>query len=392
MPLVKPKEKETQDNFISRCMSDPKSKEEFPNQSQRLAVCNSLFEGGKSMDEKYHKKPKDKEKEKDKRKARVGKDEYDNPGEAAARAKEIGCSGIHTHDTPDGKIFMPCKTHSDYMNALAKDKDDEKYGSMRKKPKDKKEEEKDCECDSGNEKCQCDYSDYDELNDKDWVDQSIADKGQRQVYECEIKTQGEAEGEFEGYASTFGNVDKGNDVVVNGAFRKSLRRRPYNKVKLLYQHRTDEPIGVFKGMREDDNGLYVKGQLAMGTQKGREVYELMKMGALDAMSIGFKADPKSQSYDERRRKRFLRDVDLMEVSLVTFPMNDKAVVHQVKGADRTIREWEVLLRDVGDLSRMESKVAAKAVVDALEQREVAEDFGDVLESIEKVKKVLTTNN
>ena len=64
MPLVKPKEKETQDNFISRCMSDPKSKEEFPNQSQRLAVCNSLFEGGKSMDEKYHKKPKDKDKKK----------------------------------------------------------------------------------------------------------------------------------------------------------------------------------------------------------------------------------------------------------------------------------------------------------------------------------------
>ena len=382
MPLVKPKEKETQDNFISRCMSDPKSKEEFPNQSQRLAVCNSLFEGGKSMDEKYHKKPKDKDKKKPKMKEEVAKDTYDNPGEAAARAKEIGCTGIHTRD---GK-FMPCKTHGEYMDAVSKD--DDKYG---KKPKDKKEEEKDCECDSGNEKCQCDYSDYDELNDKDWVDQSIADKGQRQVYECEIKTEGEAEGEFEGYASTFGNVDKGNDVVVNGAFRKSLRRRPYNKVKLLYQHRTDEPIGVFKGMREDENGLYVKGQLAMGTQKGREVYELMKMGALDAMSIGFKADPKSQSYDERRRKRFLRDVDLMEVSLVTFPMNDKAVVHQVKGADRTIREWEVLLRDVGDLSRMESKIAAKAVVDALEQREVAEDFGDVLESIEKVKKVLTTN-
>tara|TARA_Y100000015_G_scaffold13556_1_gene12996 strand:- start:697 stop:1749 length:1053 start_codon:yes stop_codon:yes gene_type:complete len=344
------------------------------------------------MEEKYHKKPKDKDKEKDKRKAKVGKDEYDNPGEAAARAKEIGCTGIHSHDSNGKTIFMPCKTHGDYMNALAKDKDDEKYGSMRKKPKDKKEDDYDCDCGAENEKCLCEHSDYDELDEKDWVDQSIADKGQRQVYECEIKTQGDAEGEFEGYASTFGNVDKGNDVVVNGAFRKSLRRRPYNKVKLLYQHRTDEPIGVFKGMREDENGLYVKGQLAMGTQKGREVYELMKMGALDAMSIGFKADPKSQSYDERRRKRFLRDVDLMEVSLVTFPMNDKAVVHQVKGADRTIREWEVLLRDVGDLSRMESKIAAKAVVDALEQREVAEDFGDVLESIEKVKKVLTTNN
>ena len=390
MPLVKPRAKEKQSDFISRCMSDSKSKEEYPNTKQRLAVCNSLFEGGKSMDEKYHKKPKDKDKEKDKnkRKAKVGKDEYDNPGEAAARAKEIGCSGIHTHDTPKGKIFMPCKTHQDYMDALSKDKDDEKYGGMRKKPKDKKE---DCGC-GGEHDCGCeDVKDYDELNETSWVDQSISDKGQRQVYECEIKAEGDEDGEFEGYASTFGNVDKGNDVVVLGAFRKSLRRRPYNKVKLLYQHRTDEPIGVFKSMREDENGLFVKGQLAMGTQKGREVYELMKLGALDAMSIGFKADPKSQSYDERKRRRYLKDVDLMEVSLVTFPMNDRAIVHQVKGADRTVREWEVLLRGVGDLSRMEAKAGAKALVESLEQREVANDFGDVLESIEKVKKVLTTN-
>jgi mannose/cellobiose epimerase-like protein (N-acyl-D-glucosamine 2-epimerase family) len=71
-------------------------------------------------------------------------------------------------------------------------------------------------------------------------------------------------------------------------------------------------------------------------------------------------------------------------------MNDKAVIHAVKGADRTIREWEDLLRDVGDLSRTEAKIAAKAVVDALEKREVSEDFGGLIESIEKVKKVLTT--
>ena len=49
-------------------------------------------------------------------KARVGKDEYDNPGEAGARAKEIGCTGVHSHDTPSGKVFMPCKTHDEYMN------------------------------------------------------------------------------------------------------------------------------------------------------------------------------------------------------------------------------------------------------------------------------------
>ena len=71
-------------------------------------------------------------------KEEVGKDSFDNPGEAAARAKEIGCTGIHSHDTPKGKVFMPCKTHSDYMNAIANDDDDEKYGKPHKKPKDKK--------------------------------------------------------------------------------------------------------------------------------------------------------------------------------------------------------------------------------------------------------------
>ena len=87
------------------------------------------------MEEKYHKKPKDKEKDKDKKKPKmkeeVAKDTYDNPGEAAARAKEIGCTGIHTRD---GK-FMPCKTHDAYLEAI--DKDDEKYGKPHKKPKDK---------------------------------------------------------------------------------------------------------------------------------------------------------------------------------------------------------------------------------------------------------------
>lgn len=290
-------------------------------------------------------------------KAKVGKDEYDNPGEAGARAKEIGCTGIHSHDTPKGKIFMPCKTHNDYMNAIAKNKED-------------------------------DLQDFEQLENPDLFDDSISVKGQRQVFECEVKATDEQEGTFEGYASTFNNVDKGNDIVVSGAFRKSLRRRPYQKVKLLYQHRTDEPIGVFESMKEDENGLFVKGRLAMGTQKGRESYELLKMGALDAMSIGFKADPKMQSYDERRRRRYLKEIDLMEVSLVTFPMNDKAIIHQVKGADRTIREWEDLLRDAGDLSRVDAKIGAKALITALEQREVEDDYGDVIEKIKKVKQLI----
>ena len=81
-------------------------------------------------------------------------------------------------------------------------------------------------------------------------------------------------GVFEGYGSMFGNTDLGNDVIEKGAFRESLLSRPPEKVKLLYQHKSDMPIGVFDEIREDSNGLYVKGRLALKTKAGQEAYEL----------------------------------------------------------------------------------------------------------------------
>lgn len=175
----------------------------------------------------------------------------------------------------------------------------------------------------------------------------------------------EEKGMFEGYGSIFGNKDLGNDVVEAGAFSKSLRKRKPNQVKLLWQHKQDQPIGVFEKITEDGDGLQVKGRLALGTQQGREAFELMKMGALDGLSIGYKADPDKQSYDERRRRRMLKEVDLMEISLVTFPMNPKARVTMVKACDKTIRDWETFLREEGEMSRSEAKVCAKALVNTL---------------------------
>jgi len=213
--------------------------------------------------------------------------------------------------------------------------------------------------------------DIKEMSDMDTLDQQEEDfmKGTLHVA-AEIKAlddeQGEAsKGEFSGYGSIFGNKDLGNDTVVKGAFAKSIARKGPKGVKLLYQHRSDEPIGVFDEILEDNKGLKVKGRLAMGTQKGREVYELMKMGALDGLSIGFRVDQKGYDYDERGKRRMLKEVDLMEISAVTFPMNPRARINQVKGADRTIREWEDELRDAFDLSRKEAKVAASAVCKAL---------------------------
>ena len=191
----------------------------------------------------------------------------------------------------------------------------------------------------------------------------------------------EEKGMFDGYGSVFNNKDLGNDVMLEGAFAKSLARKGAKGVKLLYQHKADEPIGVFEEILEDQKGLKVKGRLAMGTQKGREVYELMKMGAIDGLSIGYRVMPKGAAYDKRRKRRMLKEVDLMEISAVTFPMNTRARVQAVKSEQRTIREWEGFLRDEGGLSRSESKIAASAVSKALSQREVDTEQVDLVKNL-----------
>ena len=196
-------------------------------------------------------------------------------------------------------------------------------------------------------------------------------------------------GLFEGYGSVFGNKDLGNDVIEKGAFTKSIKRRTNKGIKLLYQHKSDMPIGVFDEIREDDHGLVVKGRLALKTQAGAEAYELLKMGALDGLSIGFRVNPSEVSYDKRNNKRMIKEVDLMEVSLVTFPMNPQATVRSVKGEQYSIREWEKGLRDAFNLSRSESKVAAKAVTDCFGQREV-DSSQELVDAIKNLTLTLKT--
>lgn len=208
-------------------------------------------------------------------------------------------------------------------------------------------------------------------------------------FEYKAEDDDEGKGSFSGYGSIFGNKDLGNDVVVEGAFAKSIGRKGARAVKMLYQHRQDEPIGVFDEIVEDRRGLKVKGRLAMGTQRGREVYELMKMGALDGLSIGYRVDPKGVDYDEKGKRRYLKSVDLMEISAVTFPMNPRARVQAVKGAERTVREWEELLRDAGSLSRNEAKAAASAVAKVLDQRDaVKEETPEVLDALTRFTNIL----
>lgn len=198
----------------------------------------------------------------------------------------------------------------------------------------------------------------------------------------------EEKGMFSGYGSIFNNKDLGNDIVLEGAFAKSIASKGPRGVKMLYQHKADEPIGVFDEIIEDKRGLKVKGRLAMGTQKGREVYELMKMGAIDGLSIGYRVAPKGADYDEKGKRRMIKEVDLMEISAVTFPMNPRARVSAVKGEQRSVRDWEAFLRDEGELTRSEAKVAANAVFKALDQREVGDEQKEVMDSITKLTSIL----
>ena len=138
-------------------------------------------------------------------------------------------------------------------------------------------------------------------------------------------------GEFVGYASTFNNVDSGNDVVMPGAFTKTLKRRPATQVKLLLQHDTSEPVGVIQSLEEDPKGLKVNGRLILQTTKGRETYELMKAGALDKFSIGYKT--LKDRFDRIKGVRFLEELDLFEISIVTFAMNMSATLSNIKGND-----------------------------------------------------------
>lgn len=156
---------------------------------------------------------------------------------------------------------------------------------------------------------------------------------------------------IEGYASLFGQVDQGSDVVQRGAYRGSLDRlaRARQRVKMLWQHDPAQPIGVWDEVREDDKGLWVKGRLLESTQKGREAAELIRAGAMDGLSIGYRT---KRAVKNDRGQRVLTELELWEVSLVTFPMLPSARV-AAKGRTPDAEEALRCIADVFNDARQE---------------------------------------
>lgn len=140
------------------------------------------------------------------------------------------------------------------------------------------------------------------------------------------------EGMVEGYASLFGEIDSARDMVMPGAFAQTLRMRGLRRIPMLFQHDPAEPIGVWLDLFEDSRGLKARGRLIEDVARAREVLALVRAGAIDGLSIGFRTV--RGRIDPRSRVRRLEQIDLWEISIVTFPLLTGARVRAVEKARR----------------------------------------------------------
>lgn len=138
---------------------------------------------------------------------------------------------------------------------------------------------------------------------------------------------------FGGYACLFLRADLSGDVIVNRAFDKCLSKTRPAQIKMLYQHDAMRPVGVWQNIKPTAYGLWVEGEITTRARLGKDIAALIRSGALDGLSIGFRARRAEKS---RLGQRHLKEIELVEVSLVTFPMQPKARVVKIKPGSQNI--------------------------------------------------------
>lgn len=202
-------------------------------------------------------------------------------------------------------------------------------------------------------------------------------------------------GQFEGYASTFGNTDSYGDVIEKGAFKETLKSG--RRVLMLDSHNPMAPIGKWLGLKEDDKGLYVKGEFTPGHSRAADVYAALKHGSVSGMSIGFRV-PKGGAVieeDDEGERRILKQIDLVEVSVVAMPANELAQVSGVK-ADVVLaieemeskRDAEMILREAGFSKSAALAFVSRAFRIARRESEI-DDVGEIKRILEQA---ITSND
>lgn len=187
----------------------------------------------------------------------------------------------------------------------------------------------------------------------------VSDIEYTKFFDFEMKAVDEKDGSFEGYASTFGNRDLQSDIVMRGAFARTLKESK-GKVPVLMGHQMSRIVGFGTHAEEDDKGLLVRGEFTLDSDEGRNAYATTRhaaaVGHKFGLSIGYGIAEGGYEIDERRGVRKLTDVDLYEYSLAAIPANTRARMTRVKAAGEklTVTEIEDILREQG-FSRADAK-------------------------------------
>lgn len=227
----------------------------------------------------------------------------------------------------------------------------------------------------------------------------------QRTYALEIK-EVQPKGAFSGYLSVFDVIDSYREVVAPGAFRNTLSKwkEKGRLPPLLWQHRPGEPIGPFTHMEEDKKGLYVEAQLLVDDiARAKEAYALLKAKVVGGMSIGFSINDNGEEYDSRAGIVVLKDIDLWEGSLATFPANEAAQVESVKGLQfidrirmRTsagqlpdIRDFEDSMREVFGFSHTKAKAIASLAIGQLRREVEGAQLFDAKQCLAAIKEFPT---
>ena len=342
---------ESEDEFISRCMSDEEAMADFPDEDQRFAVCISKWEG---------------------------KADGFSPTEAMAREAERGLAWREEFGRGGTEIGVARARDIKNRRNLSLDTVKRMKSYFARHEVDKQGQGWSPGEDGYPSAGRIAWALWGGDPGKSWAN-NIVDREEGKAMEpiqhkavsLTLKREPDQDGVFEGYASVFGIVDQGMDVVERGAFRKSLGSR---KVKMLWQHDMSQPIGVWDEIYEDERGLFVRGRLLKEVEKGREAMALLRAGAIDSMSIGYRTIEAVPEGDGRVRK--LTEVDLFEISLVTFPMLPDAKVTNVKSIT-TERDFERFLRDAGYSRKDAVAITLHGFKALLRQRDAGEDEAPV---------------
>lgn len=160
----------------------------------------------------------------------------------------------------------------------------------------------------------------------------------------EIEEKGLEEGRIKGLGAVYNNVDHGGDVILPGAFKSAIESG--KPIKMLWQHDPSEVIGVWDKLSDSAKGLQSEGRFIPGIQRAEEAKILLKEKAIDGLSIGYRSKEFDYQKTDKGMVRRLKSVELFEISVVTFPMNPKALVTDVKQL-QSPREVETILRGAG---------------------------------------------